>query len=186
VRWALLVRHNQKVSPLTLLGPQVIGFTAVALIGRVADPVRPYLVARKTGLPISSQIAVYIVERLLDMGSMALIFSVAMFWMSADQINQGISHAGVMAKLVGHNPRLAVFVVQYGGLYLPFRRPVSGCRAPGRRAVASLFEFSLGMISKKLGEAIGNKVRAFHAGSTQCARSAILPARPVSPFQCGC
>jgi glycosyltransferase 2 family protein len=53
----------------------VIGFTAVALIGRVADLVRPYLVSKRTGLPISSQIAVYIVERLFDAGSMALITS---------------------------------------------------------------------------------------------------------------
>ena len=75
VRWALLLRPNQKVPPLSLLGTQVIGFTAVALIGRVADPVRPYLVARKTGLPLSLQIAVYIVERMFDLGSMALIFS---------------------------------------------------------------------------------------------------------------
>jgi hypothetical protein len=37
--------------------------------------VRPYLVAKKTGLPLSSQMAVYIVERLFDAGSMALIFS---------------------------------------------------------------------------------------------------------------
>ena len=50
------------------------------LIGRVADPVRPYLVAKKTGEPVSTQIAVYIVERLLDAGSMALIFSIAMIW----------------------------------------------------------------------------------------------------------
>ena len=55
----------------------MIGFTAVALIGRVADPVRPYLVAKKTGLPLSNQIAVYIVERLFDAGTMALIFSSA-------------------------------------------------------------------------------------------------------------
>ncbi len=46
---------------LSLLGTQVIGFTGVALIGRVADLTRPYLVAKKTGLPISTQIAVYIV-----------------------------------------------------------------------------------------------------------------------------
>ena len=71
VRWAFLLRHNKKVGPLSLLGTQVIGFTAVALIGRVADPVRPYLVARKTGLELSTQIAVYIVERLFDAGSMA-------------------------------------------------------------------------------------------------------------------
>ena len=75
VRWAMLLRHNKKVGPFSLLGTQVIGFTAVALIGRVADPVRPYLVAKKTGLTLSTQIAVYIVERLFDAGSMALIFS---------------------------------------------------------------------------------------------------------------
>ncbi len=51
-----------------------MGFTAVALIGRIADPVRPYLVAKKTGLSVGSQIAVYIVERLFDAGSMALLF----------------------------------------------------------------------------------------------------------------
>ncbi|MDR3454148.1 MAG: hypothetical protein P4L96_15370, partial [Rhodoferax sp.] len=38
VRWAYLLRHNKKVPLLSLLGTQVIGFTAVALIGRVADP----------------------------------------------------------------------------------------------------------------------------------------------------
>ena len=74
-RWALLIKPNKKVAPFSLLGTQVIGFTAVALIGRVADLVRPYLVSKKTGLPLSSQIAVYIVERLFDAGSMALIFS---------------------------------------------------------------------------------------------------------------
>ena len=81
VRWALLLAHNKKVPLFSLLGTQVIGFTAVALIGRVADPVRPYLVAKKTGLPISSQIAVYIVERLFDAGSMALIFSSVICWL---------------------------------------------------------------------------------------------------------
>ena len=44
------MRHKKKVPFFSLLGTQVIGFTAVALIGRVADPVRPYLVAKKTGL----------------------------------------------------------------------------------------------------------------------------------------
>jgi len=75
VRWAMLLRHIKKVPLFSLLSTQVIGFTAVALIGRIADPVRPYLVSKKTGLPLSNQIAVYIVERLFDAGSMALIFS---------------------------------------------------------------------------------------------------------------
>jgi len=165
VRWSLLVRHNQKVSPWTLLGPQVMGFTAVALIGRVADLVRPYLVARKTGLPISSQIAVYIVERLLDAGSMALIFSIAMFWIPADQIIRGTSHAGMMAKLTNQSPMLALFVVRYGGLVLTVFGALFlvAVRLAGER-VASFFEFSFGMVSKKLGHSVGNKVRTFHSG----------------------
>jgi glycosyltransferase 2 family protein len=164
-RWALLVRHNQKVSTLSMVGPQVIGFTAVALIGRVADLVRPYLVARKTGLPLSSQIAVYIVERLLDMGSMALIFSLAMFWVPASEIIRGTSHAGVMAKLTHHSPMMALFVVRYGGLVLTLAGALFlvVVRLAGER-VAAMLEFGLGAVSKKLGQAVGNKVRAFHSG----------------------
>jgi len=164
-RWELLIRHNKKVPLFSLLGTQVIGFTAVALIGRVADLVRPYLVSRKTGLPVSSQIAVYIVERLLDMGSMALIFSVAMFWVPADQIIRGTTHAGIMAKLTHHSPTLALMVVRYGGLALTLAGAVFlvAVRLAGEQ-VARFLEFSLGIISKGLGAAVAGKVRAFHAG----------------------
>ncbi len=41
-RWALLMKHNKRVGLFSLIGAQAIGFTAIALIGRVADPVRPY------------------------------------------------------------------------------------------------------------------------------------------------
>jgi hypothetical protein len=99
VRWAQLLKHHKKLPALSLLGTQVIGFTAVALIGRVADLVRPYLVARRTGLPLSSQIAVYIVERLFDAGSMALIFSVAMIGVPTDEIIKATAHSGPLAHL---------------------------------------------------------------------------------------
>jgi uncharacterized membrane protein YbhN (UPF0104 family) len=79
-RWALFVRPTKKVSTFSVLGSQVIGFTAVALFGRLADLVRPYLVARRINLPLSSQIAVYTVERMFDMGSMALIFSTVLLF----------------------------------------------------------------------------------------------------------
>ncbi len=47
-RWAVLLKPQKKVGSVALLGSQVIGFTAVALFGRLADLVRPYLVARRT------------------------------------------------------------------------------------------------------------------------------------------
>jgi hypothetical protein len=164
-RWAMLVRHNKKVSPFTLLGTQVIGFTAVALIGRVADLVRPYLVAKKTGLPISSQVAVYIVERLFDAGSMALIFSVAMIWVPTEEIIKATAHSGPLAHLAQNHRELALLIARFGGLAATllgalflFMVRVSG------GAVATFFERALGPISSTMAQAIGSKIRAFRAG----------------------
>ena len=41
------VRRRRRCRRASLLGPQFIGFTAVALFGRLADLTRPYLVARE-------------------------------------------------------------------------------------------------------------------------------------------
>lgn len=153
VRWALLLRHNKKVPLLSLLGTQVIGFTAVALIGRVADPVRPYLVSRKTGLPLSSQIAVYIVERLFDAGSMALIFS------SAILLSAWFGSPGAMPhpELVKKSGYWGMGLTLLGALFLVVVRLAGG-------VVASFMEESLGLFSKKLGHAAGHKIRSFRTG----------------------
>ncbi|MGB0062854.1 MAG: lysylphosphatidylglycerol synthase transmembrane domain-containing protein [Terracidiphilus sp.] len=164
-RWSQLVRHTQHVPPLSLVGSQVIGFTAVALIGRVADPVRPYLVAKKTGLPLSTQVAVYIVERLLDAGSVALIFSIAMFWVPGDAILNVTAHAGALANLAQHHRTLALFVARYGGLVLTLLGTLFlfAIRIAGG-PVAAFFEHSFGFVSKNLGQSIAHKIRAFHSG----------------------
>lgn len=74
-RWAILLSPVQRVRPMELLGPQLIGFTAVMLIGRIADLVRPYLIARRLGLPVATQLAIYSVERAFDLGAAAVLFS---------------------------------------------------------------------------------------------------------------
>jgi hypothetical protein len=149
VRWAWLLRHKKKMSPLSLLGTQVIGFTAVALIGRVADPVRPYLVAKKTGLPLSSQIAVYIVERLFDAGSMALITSSVILLAPPG----ALPHPEILRKAGYWGLALTIA----GGLFLVAVRLWGG-------AVAAFFGTSFGMVSKGIGRAVENKIRAFHSG----------------------
>jgi hypothetical protein len=164
-RWARLLKHNQEVGPFALLGTQVIGFTAVALIGRVADPVRPYLVAKKTGLPLSSQLAVYIVERLFDAGSMALIFSFAMLWVPYEEIIKATSQSRLVSGLGSHSPFLAAFAARYGGLVLTLLGGLFLAAVRwGGGTVASIAEHSFGLFSKKLGAAAGDKIRAFHAG----------------------
>jgi hypothetical protein len=149
VRWALLLRHIKKVGPFSLIGTQVMGFTAIALVGRVADPVRPYLVARKTGLPITSQIAVYIVERLFDAGAMALIFCTVILLAPSGAMPHG--------EMVKRSAYWGLIFTVLGSVF------VVAVRVAGA-TVASFMEHSLGGFSKKLAHAIGHKIRAFHAG----------------------
>src|SRR5271156_2766314 len=149
-RWGVLIKPQKKVSSFALLGSQVIGFTAVALFGRLADLVRPYLVAKRTKLPVSSQIAVYTVERMFDLGAMALIFSGALL-LAPDRAtlphHEALQHAalGGLALTVV----LAIFAVTV--------------RASGR-AVAGFAERTLGSMSPSLGVSAGTKIRAFRDG----------------------
>lgn len=153
VRWAYLLRHSKPISPFSLLGTQVIGFTAVSLIGRVADPVRPYLVAKKTGLPLSNQIAVYVVERLFDAGSTALLFSSAILLTAWFGEPGSLPHADLVKKAGYWGMALTVA----GALFLVLVRVAGG-------AVAAFLERTLGVLSKKIGQSIGNKVREFREG----------------------
>ena len=153
VRWALLIRHIKKVPLFSLYGTQVIGFTAVALIGRIADPVRPYLVSKKTGLPLSNQIAVYIVERLFDAGTMALIFCSTILLTAWFGGPSTLPHPEVMKK-VSYGV-LATTIA--GALFLVAVRLMGG-------VVATFLEDAFGLVSKGLGCAVGDKIRAFRAG----------------------
>ena len=149
-RWAVLVKPQKKVTSFALLGSQVIGFTAVALFGRLADLVRPYLVAKRTSLPITSQIAVYTVERMFDLGAMAMIFSGALL-LAPDRAtlphHEALQHAALGGLVV--TVALAIFAISV--------------RASGR-AVAGLAEKGLGSFSPALGHSVGSKIHAFRDG----------------------
>ena len=148
VRWALLLRPVRKISPFSLLGTQVIGFTAIALIGRVADPVRPYLVSKKTGLPLSAQFAVYVVERMFDLGSMALIFSTVLLG---------------TREILPH-PELLLRVARGGliGTAAMAAFTISVRMAGG--VVAAFMEKSLSIFHAALGRSVGQKIRTFRTG----------------------
>lgn len=164
-RWAALMRHNKKVSGLSLAGAQIIGFTAVALIGRVADLVRPYLVARKTQTELGSQVAVYIVERLSDMGAIALIFSIAVLQIPQEQVLEAIHHKAYLAALSHSAPGVAAFLFRYGGLILTLLGALFlvGIRLGGE-VIARIFEAVFGLVSKNLAHAAGHKIRTFRTG----------------------
>ena len=80
VRWKLLLRPTKHVAASSLLASQVIGFTAIGVLGRPGDLVRPYLVARREQLSLPSQIAVLAVERVFDIGAFAILLVLTVFF----------------------------------------------------------------------------------------------------------
>ena len=77
-RWKLLMWPHQ---PRTagLIPPTLIGFTGLALLGRPGEMVRPYLIARNEGVTVSSQLGVWTVERIFDLGAFAVLVAYAFF-----------------------------------------------------------------------------------------------------------
>jgi glycosyltransferase 2 family protein len=150
MRWALFLKSQKRVSTLQLLGSQFIGFTAVGLFGRLADLTRPYLIARRTQLTVSSQIAVYTVERMFDLGAAALIFSAALAFLPK---SPPMPHADAIAKL-GRGSLLATVALAVFVIVL---------RVAGER-VAQLTQRVFGTVSPSLGESIAEKIRGFRDG----------------------
>lgn len=79
VRWRLFLKPVCQTSTAQLIAPTLIGFSGLALLGRPGEMIRPYLIGRKVGLTFSSQVAVWLVERIFDMGSVAVMFVVLGF-----------------------------------------------------------------------------------------------------------
>lgn len=83
-RWAVMIQPlKARVSFWKVLEATVIGFTAVVLFGRPGELVRPYLVARYAGLSVSSQAAVWLLERIYDLLVVLCLFGYALAQFSA-------------------------------------------------------------------------------------------------------
>jgi uncharacterized protein (TIRG00374 family) len=101
LRWEVMLRSlAPNVNFLRLLRATCIGFTAVVLFGRAGEPVRPYLIARNEGVSFSSQVAAWVVERILDILMILIIFGFAL---------TQVSHSAIQSS-----PRIAV-ILRAGG-----------------------------------------------------------------------
>jgi len=65
-RWTRLSRHVGYASTWSVFQDTVMGFTAIFLMGRAGEPVRPWLIARRERLPAASMFGIYVVERVFD------------------------------------------------------------------------------------------------------------------------
>jgi uncharacterized membrane protein YbhN (UPF0104 family) len=84
VRWRSFVKRVRPgTSVLDLVSPTIVGFTGLALLGRAGEFIRPYLIARRTNLPVSSQLAAWAVERIFDIAAFTLLMLAAILLPSA-------------------------------------------------------------------------------------------------------
>jgi uncharacterized membrane protein YbhN (UPF0104 family) len=98
VRWSVLLAPMRQATAWELLPAQVIGFTGVAIFGRVADLSRPYMIARRTQTTVTTQIAVYSIERAFDLAAAAILFSVALAFAPANMPHhEAFSKAGILS-----------------------------------------------------------------------------------------
>ncbi len=79
VRWKIFLRPVRKASAVELTRPTIIGFTGLALLGRPGEFLRPYLIARRENLTMGSQISVWIVERIFDIGAFTVLLAIDLF-----------------------------------------------------------------------------------------------------------
>ncbi len=149
-RWSVFLRPTKPATPAQMVPAQFIGFTSVAILGRLGEFVRPYLVARRQQVTFTSQLAVYAVERVFDLLAAAGIIAVTL------SVSPSVRHLpyheqfrragylGIGAALV-----LALIAV--------------AIRISGQK-MADLASRSLGLLSKKFGHAVHEKVLAFSHG----------------------
>ena len=79
LRWAVLLKPvKPKPGIWNLFSATVIGFTAIALLGRPGEFVRPYLISVKEGVPFSSQLAAWLLERIYDLLMALAVFGFAL------------------------------------------------------------------------------------------------------------
>lgn len=98
LRWAVFLKPlKAKPSIPNLLSATVIGFTALTLFGRPGEFVRPYLIAVKERVPVTSQFGAWVLERIFDLLMALLVFAYALSRVQASGVQVGERLTWVLA-----------------------------------------------------------------------------------------
>jgi uncharacterized protein (TIRG00374 family) len=90
LRWAVMLKPlRPQPNVWRLFKATTIGFTAVVLLGRPGEFVRPYLISLRERVPFSSQLAVWFLERICDLLAVLLIFGFTLSQLGAARAQVG-------------------------------------------------------------------------------------------------
>jgi hypothetical protein len=116
LRWAVFLKPlKPEVSAGTLFGATLIGFTAITLFGRPGEFVRPYLIARKEAVPVTSQFAAWVLERVFDLLMALLWFGFALTRVQAagPKLELVLSYGGKIAWIAGSTALLLLISMRH-------------------------------------------------------------------------
>ena len=100
-RWGFFLDPIKKASLWVLFTGQILGFSAIYLIGRPGEVVRPVYIAKKEGVSYTAMAAVWLLERIYDTIVIALLFSAALFWAPLETVSEGAGSILRAAHWVG-------------------------------------------------------------------------------------
>jgi len=151
LRWKIFLRPvRPQASTLRLVSPTIIGFTGLALLGRPGELIRPYLIARKEEQTFSSQLAVWAVERIFDIGAFTGLLVGYIF------LATGPRELDYYAKFRQAGLLLVALVIGLAvGAWMISK---SG------EAIANWVEKRFSHLASNLGHRIGTRIREFRGG----------------------
>jgi uncharacterized protein (TIRG00374 family) len=98
LRWAVFLKPlKPHPSMRNLMSATIVGFTAITLFGRPGEFVRPYLIARKEQVPVTSQFAAWVLERIFDLLMALLLFTFALTRVQSSNLHVGEKLSWVLA-----------------------------------------------------------------------------------------
>jgi glycosyltransferase 2 family protein len=156
LRWKIFLRPvRPKSSAFGLLPPTVIGFTGLALLGRPGELIRPYLVARRENLSFASQLGVWAIERIFDIGGFTVLMVAAIFLPSKLHYFAGARPAYNHWLHVTGYVLIALVTGLFTAAMLTFYKG---------EAIAHWLETRFAHLAKDLGRRIAERVREFAFG----------------------
>jgi uncharacterized protein (TIRG00374 family) len=78
LRWQKFQAHLGPAKFSNIYRMTLAGFSALFILGRAAEPVRPLLISRKDKIPLSDIFGIYALERILDAASTAVLAAVGL------------------------------------------------------------------------------------------------------------
>lgn len=109
LRWKVFQGNLGPSSFWPIYAMTLAGFSAVFLLGRAGEPIRPVLLARKERLPVADMFGIYVLERIFDFASMAVIASAGLLmFRTRTDAGQPASALETAAKTTGTIFSLAV------------------------------------------------------------------------------